>query len=712
MKVAVEHIFNGPTSVLSNDTDETYDPNVTMLGSLFRQYTGANSIDKYISSDSSVMVNIPETTAGTPFHMPHVVKRTEDIYWIFTAPFAAAATRNVALFEYDTRESSVTYKGFITIPGTTIAGNKTARALRGFVYTHSTGTVSTNGSSTTLVGSGTGFQSERIAAGARIGFGSTDPFQITEWYEISSITNDTTLILDREANISNETPYVIEEIRVLLACSNATLNNGGPHLVKGLNYNTFAVNGVTIIDNPTTDNIRASYLLVDDITTTSMRTTNGLASDEQESNTEHIVYLLNLDTTTTVTCHKLNIRAALSVSTGRSADAWQFKTGSQTITGTVSILNNGRLFSVNHLSATGEKSVWFASTTRIFRAAVSNITPNNASWISDFMTEVPVGSTTTHNITNTMNQVDYSSSVDRLIVPTGAQRFGIYVGQYTTGNDIPFEYMVGGFQNRVKLSTTPSTFPNFPFQAAICTVWTESGYMFIIPSVTTTGLNWLYIFPFSIEGYYSNVTNQRIITPKLSTPNAKRLYRVYVNHEKSIGGPTERFPTDSFNVYYRTNGIDDNTGNWTVLPENGDMTGVAPGSAIQFMLELNILKTYNPTKIYSVCCIYEDNSQDIRYQPSLTKSSAANNRFAWKQVLPWGGNIPNLQLQLYNAANEFLVLDDDTENSLYGTWEYSDDDGNTWKSWNSSADSIGNFIRYTATTLPNNITVRVLLSQA
>lgn len=32
--------------------------------------------------------------------------------------------------------------------------------------------------------------------------------------------------------------------------------------------------------------------------------------------------------------------------------------------------------------------------------------------------------------------------------------------------------------------------------------------------------------------------------------------------------------------------------------------------------------------------------------------------------------------------------------------------------WNSSADSIGNYIRYTADTLPNNITVRALLTEA
>jgi hypothetical protein len=108
--------------------------------------------------------------------------------------------------------------------------------------------------------------------------------------------------------------------------------------------------------------------------------------------------------------------------------------------------------------------------------------------------------------------------------------------------------------------------------------------------------------------------------------------------------------------------------------------------------------------------VYEDSGQDSHYQPSLTKSSAANRHFVWRQVSSWGGNIPDLQIRLYNAATGFLVLDDTVDVSGSGTWQYSTD-GSTWNSWSASADAVGNYIRYTATTLPNNITVRALLTQ-
>ena len=718
MKVAVEHVFSGVTGTYVGLTGGVpavgvtagYDATKVLLGSLMQQYTGATPSDKYVSVVPAAHINILEAAVFS-YYMPHVIKRTDNIYWIFMGTNATAAvTRNIALFEFDSSEAAITHKGYITLSGTTITGNKTIRGLRAFVYTHTTGTVGTSGSSTTLTGSGTGFQSERIAAGARIGFGTTDPLQVTEWYEISSITNDTTLVLDREADISAGTSYVIEEIRIVVACTNATLTNGGPHLIKGLNYSTFSVSGTIIPEASTTDNVRASYLLKDAATTT-MTILMGIPSDEPVSNTEHYIYALNADTTVLCRAHKLNIRAALTVSGGISTSAWVFKTGQQTTTGTLNQVNNGRIFTLNHLSASGEKSIYFASSTRIYRADLDDVVSGSTTWITDSMNEIPVGGVVTFSL-QTMNQVDYSQTLDRLVVPVTSGRFGIYLGEYDTSNVIPFERYAGINAARLKLSTTQSGAVNGLFPQAIQTVWTDSGYMFTAVSSATSGLNTLRIFPFAADGYYADTTGECIVTPKLATPNAQKFYRIYVDHEEYAGSYEYGFPPDTYRVYYRTSGIDDNSGTWNLVPTAGDMTGISPGSHIQFKFKLDTLgETSVPAKIFSVCCVYEDNSQDNHYQPSLTYSSAANNRFAWKQVTSWGGTIPNLQLRLYNAANEFLVLDDNVTSSASGTWEYSTD-GTSWSAWSSSADTVGNYIRYTATTLPNNITVRALLTQA
>ncbi len=264
----------------------------------------------------------------------------------------------------------------------------------------------------------------------------------------------------------------------------------------------------------------------------------------------------------------------------------------------------------------------------------------------------------------------------------------------------------------MKLTTTPSGASDGLFPQAVVTLWTEDGWMFAIPSVITSGQNWLYIFPFGADAYYESTSRQAVITPKLATPNATRLHHVYLDHMEYAGDYGLGFPVESYKLWYRTTGIDDNSGSWNQVGVGADLDAVSPGSYIQFKIAFDILgEICVPTRIYSIVCVYEDASQDSHYQPSLTYSSAANRQFAWRQVSSWGSNIPDLQIRLYNAATDFLVLDDTITGSASGDWEYSSNSGVTWAAWNSSADSIGNYIRYTADTLPNNITVRALLTE-
>lgn len=801
MKVAVEHQFSGTTEPLTG----TYDSNKTMISSLLRQSTGVNYEDNFISTGALGSVNIPEIfTAGSQF-MPHVYQWSDNIYWIFTASNAAvAATRTIALTEFNSSTYSITYKGFITLSGTTVAGNKTVRSMRAIVYEHTTGTVSTSGSSTTINGSGTGFTSERIAVGARIGFGTTDPTAVATWYEITAITDNTTLTINAAVNLSPSTSYVIEEVRIIVACTNATLINGGIHYIKGLNYSTFSTGGTTIPEATTVDNIRASYLLTDAringaatqtftvtiaspgvftvnnhglrngdvviLTTTgalptgltaattqyfvvnaaantfqlsatlggaAINTTGTqsgthtlhshaknvaatLALDDEVSKTDHSVYLVSTYATS-CSITEYNLRAALTVgamgslpnlASGTSSSAYILSTTTQAVTGTPSQVNGGRIFTVNHGPASGIKSLYFTTTTRIYRCPSSNITDASTNWIEDAMLEVPPGGTVTYVISNNLSQVDYSSLVDRLFIPLNSGKLGTYVTPYFTDGS-QFEKYIGSNQVRQKLTTTPIGAVDGLFPQAVLTIWTESGWLFAVPNTATTGANLLFVIPIGADSAYNSTSNQHIITPKLATPGATRLYRAYVDHQEYAGTAELGFPVESYKLWYRTTGIDDNTGAWTPLPVGSDLSAASPGDYIQFKIAFDIMgELCVPTRIYSICCVYEDSSQDSHYQPSLTFSSAVNRRFAWRQVVAWGSNIPNLRLRLYNASTGFLVLDDEVDVSASGDFEYSADNGATWSPWDSTQDSIGNYIRYTADTLPNNITVRAILTRA
>lgn len=788
-KVAVEHVFTGPTTGIT-----TYDANLTMLGSLFKQYSGATSSDNFISLLPSAMMNLPEVAIAMAY--PQVYQWSSNIFWIFMQTTSGvAATRNYGLVEYNLSANALTYKGFITLQGTQITGNKTARGFRAYVYKTSGGTVSASASST-ITGSGTAWQSDRIAVGARIGFGSTNPTQISTWYEITAISSDTSLTIGNTVTLSAGTPYVIEEIRLYCSTTNVTLQNGGMYIIKGLNYSTFTLGGTNITESTTVDNIRASYLIKDFspstvtvtlaspgvftlnnhglrlndtvfltttgalptglaagtiywVTSTSLSANTftlsttpngaaintsvsqsgvhtlhsgmsvinaGLAMDEPISSTEHYIYFLNAENSATnARLVKYNVRAALTPNSANGATgALSLRTTPLSVTGTIGQQNNGRLFTVQHGSASGIKSVYFATTTRIYRCTESNILDNSSTFISDQMLEIPPGglSNAAYGQTAGMAAVEYSSTLDRLLIPTSLGRLCTYSAQYNTSGTLPFERIFGTNVNRYKLSITPAGTVDGLFPQATSTIWSEGGLFFVAPITTTSGLNWLLVLPGGGDGFYASTTNQRVITPKIATPNAESFYRCYVEHAEYLGTYSLGFPPESYRTYFRTTGIDDNSGAWTEVPIGGDMSTFSPSTHIQFMFELDILgEVCAPARIYGVTIVYNDFTTDQHYQPSVKYSDYVNKRFAWWFGTAWGSTVPPLRVRLYDANNNNLLVDDNTT-SPSGTFEKSTDGGSIWGSYDTvDRGNATTYIRYTPASLADNIKVKFILTQ-
>jgi hypothetical protein len=98
------------------------------------------------------------------------------------------------------------------------------------------------------------------------------------------------------------------------------------------------------------------------------------------------------------------------------------------------------------------------------------------------------------------------------------------------------------------------------------------------------------------------------------------------------------------------------------------------------------------------------------YLPSIAESSVINKQFAYQQILTFRTNIPELRIKIYNALTNSLMLDDNTTLEASGIFEYSTD-GIVWNPWDNTQDTVGNYIRYTAASLPNNIKVKILLTQ-
>lgn len=701
----VEHKFTGSTTPYTS-----YDSTKTNLGVLIQQRSGVD-LESNFAGPMPIGIGRPmEASTAIASAYPHVISWDDTYDYIFLAENSTAtATRRVVMYTFNKLTSEFSWNGFITLTFPT-ATSHTVRGFRVVRNLYTTGSASVSGTSVT--GSGTAWQASGLSVGTRIGFGSTDPTQITTWYEISAIGSDTGITLTSDAGTIGSGDYVIEDLQVAMSTSNATLANGGLFLVKGLRYETFSIGGTVIPAATTTDNIRAVYWLADAATVTNTIAC-GVALEDIDSWTQQYVYVLD-GTTTTNRVYKYNIRASLSgLSSGKSTAAFVLVTGAQTPTGTVSQANNGRIGTLSHGPGSGVESLYFATTTRVYRAALSNITSGNLTWQSDAMVEVPPGGATTYAATSVMSSVEIADTIDRLIVmTTGSAGARSYVTQYNTVST-PFNHIFLADDKQLDQSSTDSgAVPHPAILATVMSVWAEGGVAYLCRNGTTAALNQLYSLPVGAHWAYAGVTpNQQLITPVMATPNAVGLQKVYISNLRFLGDGTFGLQPEPFRVYYRMTGIDDDSGTWIEVPSTGDLSSISAGTEIQFMIEFRILGAICiPAKIFSIALTYEDNTTDSHYQPSVGNSNLTSSIFAWRFSTAFGSTVPDLRVRLYDAVSGSLLVDDNTA-SPTGTFEKSTDDGGSWGAYNTTDKANETtYIRYTPASLGSGIKVRALLT--
>lgn len=705
-KLAAEISATLPTTPISS-----YDKTKWNVGSLIRQYSGPNPEDNFISPIQSIVARPLEESTALSVMYPHVLSISNTIDWVFTVQnlSTAVATRAVVLYEYNKVSNTYNWKGFITMTLPTA----TAHTIRGFRvarYLHSTGTVAVSG--TAVTGTSTQFVSERLAVGARIGFGSTDPNSITTWYNISAIGSDTGLTLSSAAiTYPAGTPYVIEELRPMIVTTNATVANGGLFVAKGVNFSDFTPSGTTILASTAgIDNLKLVYKLSDAATTT-IQVGSSLMIDQELNKTSHDVYIIN--GTTSLTCYRLNVRAAGVITSGQMVLTGSdiTITGAQAAIGTNSQTNNGRLETVAHGPGATIKSLYFVTTTRINRCNVSDITTGNTSWFTDSRTEIPPGNINTFPALSTLASIEYISSADVFLIPTTSGR--LYVTKYPTTSGDEFNYVAGinMFLNDSSASDGDAPTDPLNFLASAFSVWSENGICHVVRHGTTALIMRMMAIPFAAHSDYASLTGQRLISPEILTPNNYRFSKACVNAVKTVGLSPFKIPTESYKLYYRTSGIDTNTGAWLPLNQSGDISGITVANSIQFMIEFDIISmgVGVPARILDIAVTYEDNTTDYHYLPSADLSSKTTKTFAWKHAVAFGTTVPTLRIRLYNAITNFL-LDDDNSITQSGTWEKSTN-GTTWGAFN-TADKTNEttFIRFTPASIPDNIQVKAILT--
>lgn len=656
---------------------DAYDPTKLGLGKLMMQHNGPAPTDNWAGPYPVGVVRPMEYSTPMPTTFPLAMSWSETVDWIFLADNAAtAATRRLMLATYDRSTQDFNIAGFITVNFPT-ATNHTIRGFRGTYDLHTAGTVAVNG--TAVSGSGTSWLTDRACVGNRIGFGNATPKNITAWYEIEAINSNGSITLTTDAGIINaNTPYVIEDIRGIILTTNATPTNGGLFVVKGLRPEIFNSSGTAIAAATTVDNIRACYWLADAATETNVNGF-GLCLEQKTSFQSQIAWCL--DTTTNVVLYKYNLREALSnLSAGRDTSAFLFKTGyGGALTGTAGLNNNARFVTAQHGPGAGLGCIYFSTTTRVYRSIeTANIISGSVNFIADTMNEIPPGGIVTFAASSLIGSVDYCDAIDKFLISITNSITGVGFRDYLTAyktDGSPFERITFADIRQLNQSSSDSSHTDVISKNGRGLLsWSVNGLLYLASLNNTVDSSIVFVLPIGADWEYSNVTHSYIVTPKVACSQAAKFSRVLVNAVEMLGGASGLNlgqQTEPIRISYRTAGIDDNTGAWTLVDDSGDLSGVTGNPFIQFNIEFRIIGlTHIPGRVLSLAVIYDsDDSLPAELRWNLADSDNSNGMVGITQTDLFA-SLTSLTITYYRADTHAIALVQSSADTNYGVWEH------------------------------------------
>jgi hypothetical protein len=332
------------------------------------------------------------------------------------------------------------------------------------------------------------------------------------------------------------------------------------------------------------------------------------------------------------------------------------------------------------------------------------------------MVEVPPGGVNTQAASALMNSVEHMGSIDSLFIAVNATAapFKSYITQFQTIS-AQFDRGVLSDTRLIDQSTADSSITPAPSgSGSAFSVWVEGGVAYLAGIGTTAATNRVYAVPLGADWEYAGSTDCCVVTPRIACENIDKFVREYTAMAEIIGGDSGKnlgHSPEAIRVKYRTTGISDNSGAWTLLDDTGSLSGVAGADYIQFRIEFRTIGVIGVMpRVHAIAVLFEDLATLSNYQPSVGLSDVANSRFAWRFATGFGSAVPALRVRLYDAQTGGLLVDDNTA-SPTGTFQRSTDTGVAWSAWNNTDKGNENtYVLYTPASLGSGIKVRALLT--
>jgi uncharacterized delta-60 repeat protein len=174
-----------------------YDSTKTVLGPDIYQFSASNTYDYYIGPNTTAFRDITQDSGVSNWGDLDVITYSGNTQWIFVLKgFAATTTTiDIGMYEFNKINFNYNYIGSVSCTATDTS-NRSNQGIKANLDYYTGGTVEVSGTSVT--GTSTDWISNRIPIGARIGFGSTNPGDISTWYRISNypLMNSTPTLLN------------------------------------------------------------------------------------------------------------------------------------------------------------------------------------------------------------------------------------------------------------------------------------------------------------------------------------------------------------------------------------------------------------------------------------------------------------------------------------------------------------------------------------
>ena len=642
-----------------------YDHKKLNIAEDLRLYTGDYWKENYLSANT-IYRNIFGEHAYYPTTPFQVIDWTENITWIFADENRNWTLSRIHLLTYDKREDRTKYVGstYLTFPNS--GQNFQPYDLEVLYEKYSTGTVTNTGTSVT--GTSTAWVDFKFCNGARIGFGSTDPEYVTEWIEISTFNSNTsiTLVNTPAINYPANTPYIIEEIRIIVARYNnsGTLTNGGIFMAKGLSSFDFLNEKSTSIPTATTiDRIKACYFLNTTVNH-AYYYMNCVLGPKIDNNTQYL-YVLSGQNNISTNNHFLvyNVRADLVSVGGITASAFVARSNVFTTQIYSTIPATAQKITVaTTLSGPGKgvECLYFTYYWRTYRFKTADLRiPNNDVIFDEFMVNNRVGGaqvgTNSHTNPKYLPEEDLFYTRDYNYDSYFFSKPSSSITQMETGRYMlpPHHY---------------SYYPNDDFDIEFTRTLNQGGHLSRLSNGNIILMNdnvgqWanFNLVSYKADIYFAEKYNNFIVTPSIETYNCRKLKKLYLKTNVSIGNDTAPNLTDDAIVYVRTLGIEDNSGKWIVLNKYKDLSKIPPTDKIQFRFGFKTLASMHmPIRIYNLGVLYEtfdNNSDEFEWNLEDTSYSSFIIGFKFKSTL-------NKDFILSNNDPVFLIECRDINNNL------------------------------------------------